>query len=95
MLAHSYGRFHSIPGNTDKIARQLWEKQMADWAGGYASEGEHRHIQALGSSPNTTETKPRCHKESTALTTGLPSGTAGLWSQHLFQEDSQRVKDRQ
>lgn len=93
MLAQSCGRLLSIPGNTDTIARQLWTKQMADCSGGYGSVVEHRHIQALGSSPNTTETKPRGHKvKSTALTAGLPSGTAALWSQHLFQKDSQRVR---
>lgn len=36
MLAQSCGRLLPIPGNTDKIARQLGRKQMADCSGGMA-----------------------------------------------------------
>lgn len=69
---------------------------MADWAGVWLS-GRAQVLTGSGFKPqNHRETKPRGHKgRSPALTTGLPSGTAGLWSQNLFQKDSLRVRGKQ
>lgn len=94
LLAHSFGRFHFREHRQNSKTAVGEANGRLGW--GYGSVVEHRHIQALGSSPNTTETNPRGHKvRSTALTTGLPSGTAGLQSQNLFQKDSQRVRGKQ